>query len=360
MSKSDPQSRKRSHDSSTKKSSTSRKTGNTSPYDGDFQQKLEDRGIYSTTYRLPDGSRQPEPRNIEDIRNMLGRPCPSLSPSMFSETAFQDFEDANAKATAEAQVMANVVPLISGPHDGRYKSSGDRPFHNMKKFEASLTAPKPDKFYGASLSQISPRIRNDLGQYIIPSTDSSLPAAPNYFLAAKGASGRPDVAQRQAMYDGAVGARAMLELQNYGNAAPIYDGNAYTIMSVYQPVPGMLVMYAMHPSQPKDAGGEPQYYTTRLDGYWMGGNADGFSAGAAAYRNAREWTKQQRDGFIINANLVAQRGSTGTRSSSRHENSKNLSLLIEEQPSTSETSADELALDHNPVAKRQRRSASPQ
>ena len=60
-----------------------------------------------------------------------------------------------------------------------------------------------------------------------------------------------------------------------------------------------------HPSAPASPGGNPQYYMTQLDTYGMTGNINSFRRGAAAYRNARQWTKEQRDQFIASANAAA-------------------------------------------------------
>ncbi|KAK4941007.1 hypothetical protein LTR66_014851 [Elasticomyces elasticus] len=73
----------------------------------------------------------------------------------------------------------------------------------------------------------------------------SAPVVPNFFTEGKGPKGRTDVAKRQACYDGAIGARAMLHARSYANGgAMVYDGNAYTITSTYHD--GVLRMYTTH------------------------------------------------------------------------------------------------------------------
>ena len=210
-------------------------------------------------------------------------------------------------------------------------------------------------YYGSRLSQIDLRLRDNLRKYIVPSSRASLLVAPNFFREDKGTSRRADVAQRQVILDLAVGARCMLQLQNYSNATPIYDRNVYTIALSYYPSTGTLQVYATHPSQPTSAAGEPQYYMTQLDTYVMTGNINSFRSGAAAYRNAREWTQQQRNCFIANANAVVQRRSTETRSFSRTKNNTIVSSVVADESTSSETSTDELALDYNTAAKRRRR-----
>ena len=314
-----------------------------------------DQGVYPARYRTADGSRPPKPNNISQIRDILGQPRPSLSPSRFSDTAFEDFQDANEQAGSESRVMATVVPVIAGSKDRNYNIAGDIPFNNMKKFHPNITTPKPDLYYGASASEIDTRVQDDIGEYIIPSTNKKHPVVPNYSLAGKAKSGNADVAQRQGMYDGGVGARSMHKLQNYGNTTPVYDGNAYTLSSTYHD--GQMKMYATHPAPPARRGGNLRYYTTQLDTYGMTGNINSFRSGATAYRNAREWTKEQRDRFISDANTVAQRQSTETRSFDENEDT-DVSSDAEEESDNSETSADELALDHDSFVKRPRRKAA--
>jgi len=48
------------------------------------------------------------------------------------------------------------------------------------------------------------------------------------------------------MHNGAYGARAMHSLQNYGNASPLYDDNAYAVGATYHD--GQLKIYATHPA----------------------------------------------------------------------------------------------------------------
>ena len=112
-----------------------------SPYDGESEQKMIDSGTYPDGYPPIEGTRPPKPNYIKDMREMLSRPRLSLSPSIFSVNAFQDCQDCSRQAKAESQVMTNVVSVISGSKDVRYKISGDKTFLNIKKFDPSITAP---------------------------------------------------------------------------------------------------------------------------------------------------------------------------------------------------------------------------
>lgn len=358
MSQSSSRSLKRPSISGTARSNTSgqNKTTSTTPYSREFEQKLIDRGIYPDGYRQPNGSRPPKPENINEIREVLARPRASLSPSAFSETAFEDFQDSNCQAKAESKAMANVIPVIAGSKDKQYESMGDILFNHLKPIDPDLSSPKPDIYYGAKPAQIEPRVRRDLGRYVIPSNRTNLPAAPNFFLEGKSASGRPDVAQNQALYDGVIGARGIFEIQNYGKPTRVYDGNAYTMAATYSD--GQLKMYATHPRQSTSAADEPEYYMTQLRAYAMTDTSDSFRQGAAAFRNARELMEEQRNRFIADANAVAQSMSVDTASLSSQRRTSILSSVVEDKFTASDTSTDELALDHNVISKRQRRLTS--
>jgi hypothetical protein len=266
---------------------------------------LIDVGVYPDGHRTKDGGRPPKPGNIDELRERLSRSRASLSPTAFPESAFEDFQDLNRRAKSEAKAMSRLVPTITGAADNECESEENVQFTNLEKFDNNLKAPNPDIYYGTRPIHLNERIRADLDAYLVPSTRTNLPVAPSFFLECKSTSGRFDVAQRQAMYDGAVGARAILKLQNYGDATVSYDGNAYSLTAVYHAGMGSLVMYATHPSQTTSAGGA-EYYMTRLRGYDMASDSNGFRSGATAFRNARDLSQEFRDRFIAKANDVAQ------------------------------------------------------
>ncbi|KAK5009448.1 hypothetical protein LTR28_001018 [Elasticomyces elasticus] len=264
-----------------------------------------DGGAYPDGYEGANGTPAPTPNNMEEILRSLGQQRESLSPSQFSEGAFADFKRANRLAKGEAAAMAEVIPVIAGQRDRQYRPARDVLYTNADPVVPGVSRPQPDVYYGAPPSQIDSHVRRDLVGQIVPSRRTDLPAAPNFSFEGKGASGRPDVAQRQAMNNGAYGARGMLGLQNYGNTSPMYDGNAYTVGATYHPGTGTMQMYATHPVPAAAQPGGTEYYMTQIGAYAMTHSSNTFREGAAAYRNVREWTQEQRDLFIANANANA-------------------------------------------------------
>ena len=364
-------------------------TESSGPYSRNFQQKLIDGGIYPDEYEYPDGRVPSEPDNLEEINQRLAQPRPSLSPSHFSNEKFKEFKRAAAHVSKENKATKTVIPIIEGKITDDKCVEGEVLFTNLKSLTNDmLTAAKPDLYYGARPEQLDRRVRDELSGHIIPSTQDDLPIAPNFFLAAKGPDGTAAVARRQACYDGALGARGIHSLQSYGEDEPVHDNNAYAISSIYSD--GQLKMYTSHPTQPTSPKGRPEYFMTQLNTWGMTGNLDTFRQGATAYRNARDWTKEQRDKAIRRANERANDSQVGTLaadasfggvSSFTTEASLDEAYTIEalsQESQTSlnegsditadlqdpETSTDELASDYKVPAKRSsrhsRRSHGPQ
>ncbi|KAM3502142.1 hypothetical protein MY11210_009160 [Beauveria gryllotalpidicola] len=151
---------------------------------------------------------------------------------------------------------------------------------------------------------------------ITPTSHARAPSVPNLFVEAKAPRGGADVAKRQACLDGAIGARAMHSLQNYGEDEQVYDGNARTFSSTYHAGTGTLQLYAHHVTGPRAEEDRPEYHMTQIDSWGMTGNIETFRRGATAFRNSRDLSRRQRETLIEAANarasqvLSAQAGNT--------------------------------------------------
>ena len=354
MNKSTSGTSKRQRDSGLASSGFTTKTGSTGPYDPQFEQLLIDNGVYPDGYRTAGGTKPPKPRNMEDICRRLSQPRPSLSPSRFSEGDFEDFQDKNRGASSEQLVMEDVMPMIRGNTGTKFYHAGNTVFNNLIELAPDIANSKADGYDGAIPSEIDPPVRKDLDGYIVPSTRKDLPAAPNNLTEVKGPAGRSDHLRRQAMYAGATGARGTFKLQNYGNETPVYDGNAYTFVQTYHAGEGSLRVYATHPAQ--STAGQTEYFTTQLESYAMTGNINNFRQGAAAFRNSRDLSKEQRDSFIASANATARARlpTMATPSNNSVSVSPNSSRTYAAS-FESDTSTDELAREDEEPPKRQRK-----
>jgi hypothetical protein len=358
---------KRSSESPSKSTATPNTTStrSTGPYDRAFQQHLIDHQIFPDGYEYPDGRSPPEPKNLDDISDVLAQPRASLSPSRFSNDDFRKFKRADTHASKEREVTTTVIPIIEGNVGDTKCAAGEIPFANLDHLtDGTLVPGNPDLYYGARPEQIDRNIRSKLEGQIVPSTQHDLPVAPNFFLAVKGPDGSLSVAARQASYDGALGARAIHSLQSF-ESEPRYDNNAHTITSLYHG--GQLKMYTSHPIQPSIPGGRPGYVTTQIRTFGLTGDADTFRKGAAAFRNGRDWAKKQRDDAIKQANersiwrtaVASSQGNDSPRPSGTDEASADETIGTSQQTilnfdvnlprPSSDTSEDELSRDFHPL-----------
>jgi hypothetical protein len=161
------------------------------------------------------------------------------------------------------------------------------------------------------------------------------------------------VAKRQAMYDGAVGARAMHKLQNYGADELVYDNMAYSFSSTYQD--GRLQIYSTHPTKPLTPGGQPEYHMTKTKGFDMTSDRETFVKGATAYRDNRDLAMTYRDSFIEQANERARQMPISSSTTTFSDSRASLSPLIV----GSDTSEDELARNEVTPVKRPRPTPMP-
>ncbi|KUI64798.1 hypothetical protein VM1G_00718 [Cytospora mali] len=274
--------------------SATTKTKKTIPaYNRGFEQHLTDNSIHKTWK-----SQKPV---LTETKAALVVSRPSLSPSRFSDGAFETFQKTNAQAKDEDDILADVIPTITGAREANYPYARNTVFGHLDPLtDGTIVPPKPDIYYGAVPEQLNPTIRNELGRYIVPLTAVDKPIAPNFFLEAKGPNGSTAVMMRQARYDGAIGARAIHSLQTYGQEDPVYDGNAYTYSTTYHD--GQLKMYAHYATAPATPDGRPEYHMTQVRSFGMTDTRETFVEGATAFRNARDLAKQHRDTFIQAAN----------------------------------------------------------
>ncbi|KAI8724318.1 hypothetical protein NCS52_00000600 [Fusarium sp. LHS14.1] len=348
--------RKRGSRSPSKANTTT--TRSTGPYDRAFQQHLIDHNIFPDRYEYPDGSVPPEPENIDDICRALEQPRASLSPSLFSQDDFKKFKRTDAHATKESQVATSVMPIIGGDPGDTKCIAGDVPFTNLEHLtDGSLVCAKPDLYYGAQPEQLHPKLRQELNNFVVPSTQSDLPIMPNNFVEIKGPDGSLSVATRQALYDGACGARGYHSVQALGAPELPFDNRAYTLTSTYHG--GQLKMFAHHPIQPLTPGEQPGYVMTQLKAFAMTNDINTFRQGAAAFRNGRDWAKTQRDQAIAQANEKVSGLRIHNARTTPHSGTIEAARDLNEGPSTSvledsDTSADELSLDFERPVKRSR------
>ncbi|KAF9775858.1 hypothetical protein IL306_006018 [Fusarium sp. DS 682] len=316
------------------------KKPSTTPYHPGFAQHLTDHAIYPNWK-----SQRPD---LDDIRAALAGPRrPSLTPSMFSDAAFEAFQESNDCAKDEGDVLADVMPAIIGPRQADHPSSRNTLFGKLKPLtDGSLAQAKPDIYYGAYPEELDVSIRNELAHHIIPSAATDRPIVPNFFIEVKGPAGDLAVAKRQACHEGAIGSRAMHTLQNYKKEKPTYDGKPYTFTSTFHD--GTLEIFAHHVTAPTSSKRQPEYHMTRVDTWGMTNTIDNFIRGATALRNARDLAKKYRDELIQNANARASQIRLATSKEEAPQPHHELSALDQPHESSPEHRVDLQDADSEP------------
>ena len=196
-------------------SSVSSKTKKSSAYDGGFDQHLFDHGIYMDNY-------DQMPSNWAGINNRIVQRRRSLSPSRFSEAAFTSFRQTNKQALTESMVMSAVFSIMAGSSTIPHLT--DLQFGNLKALtDGTITNAKPDWYDGLFPAELNPTVRAGLGPFIVPSTNTAAPCMPKFFMEAKGPNGNTAVCKRQALYDGALGARGVRKLRSYVDPQITHD-----------------------------------------------------------------------------------------------------------------------------------------
>ncbi len=323
-----------------RESGTSSSTRRTSAYDPAFEQHLNDHGIYKN-------NRAQKPSNWAEINERLAQPRPSLSPSQFTEAAFEAFQQTTEDALTENKVMSKVFPIIAGTAD--IPSQENLRFGNLKDLtDGSITKAQPDFYDGACPEDLDKQIREELGPYIVPSTNTTAPCLPNFFTEGKGPNGGTPTCKNQALYDGALGARGVHELRSFVDPETAYDNNAYTVTSTYHGGSGDLTIYTTHPTLCNDDRNLTEYRMTQLNGWKMTGNPDAFRQGATFLRNGRDLAEEERKKLIAAANAKALTAENSGFGSS----TQTFVSLASSEPDhqESETSADELAFGINTIA----------
>lgn len=92
----------------------------------------------------------------------------------------------------------------------------------------------------------------------------------------------------------------MHKLRTHYQEKPSFDNKAYTITSTFHD--GTLKSFTSHPTPPTVPGSRPTYVMSQLNSWAMTGNLETCREGVAAFRNARDWAKEQRGEAIGQAN----------------------------------------------------------
>lgn len=293
----------------------------TTAYTGKLQQHLTDNQIYPEKHMYLNRPPHLLPDNLGNIFRMLSASRSSLHSSSSSKVDFDAFCQANNRATNDQEVLSEVIPLVEGNHS-HLDEYGGYPFRSISQITNKVLRPvKPDRFYGANCDILDRTVCRELSTCIRPAKHKTLPIVlPNFTLEAKGPTGSLIKTDWQTCHHGALGTRAMHSIQNYRQDTPTYDNNAYTISLNYHSRNGALAIFVTHPKEFECASGRRQGHVMTIAGHWnLTKNIKTFRKGVMAYRNARDWAREQRDSFISQVNAKAPQTSASLQIDSSNE-----------------------------------------
>lgn len=266
-----------------------------------FQQHMIDHRIFPDGYVFPDGHPVPQPSNFIEITDIIEQ---ANHPSTFTAADHKKLIQEIKSAKNEARIAKYILPIIEGDSDRRL--CGEQViFQNLRPLtDGALAIATPDLFYGAIPELLDRRIRDLLGEWIMPSTQEDLPLLPNFFLTAKASNAVSVVADRQALYNAALGERGIIKLRRflYGeDEKQVYDNAAHTITCIY--FRGVIEFYAIHVPRPSDdPAHEAAFVMTRVGRALLDGRLAHAQEAILGFRSLRDWSAKQRDGLIRLAN----------------------------------------------------------
>ena len=149
--------------------------------------------------------------------------------------------------------------------------------------DVEIITPQPDFYDGLRFDSENILIYQELGELIVRAQD--VPILPNFFAEAKAPKGIPDIATRQALYDGAFGARGIHHIRSITTDNEL-DGKACTFSATY--ASGMLQLFAHFITQPKGPHTALHYHMSNLGAWCLCGSIREFRAGVTAFRNLRD------------------------------------------------------------------------
>lgn len=288
---------------------------NSSAFDAVFRQHLVDYGIHPSSDSMNSSHGTDHvPDNWDELQHMIAKPRPSLSPSQFSDGAFETIY--NATMTSEYSTKT-IFPMIKGDSD--IPSAARLTFDNLLPLtDGTILDARPDFYDGAHPTQTDGQLQEELGPYIIPTTQQQAPTLPNFFAKIQGSNVETAKSSLEACYNGVMGARGIQKIRLFGaddDELP-EDEKAYTFSSIYSN--GMLSISAIYPTPSTSEPDDPDYRIVQLDCWALEDSREDFVAGAGALRNARDWAQAQRDRFIAAANArlpaISEQTSPGSSS----------------------------------------------
>lgn len=274
-----------------------------SVYDPDFKQHLIDYDVYSHEYNYNDDDDSVYLNNWEKMNERLMQSQPSLLPLCFSCEVFQKFEKMNMQALTENKVMSKVFSIIIDTVNVSLQKN--LWFENLKDLTDDFIIKAQLNFYDeAHLKELNKQIWEELRPYIMSLTNTVALCLLNFFMKSKGFNDDTLTCKNQALYDDALSAWGIYELQSYIDLKTAHDNKAYIITLTYH-LSGLLIMYTTYAVTFKNSKHQIEYHMTQLNSFAMINNSNTFWQKATFLRNDQDLTEEDQKKLIITVNTKA-------------------------------------------------------
>ena len=266
-----------------------------SAYDQVFDNILLEKGIFQDS-RI-------KPRNFDQLQIMLDQPRQKLR---ISKSRFDAFRVASSRITNEASTRSVFLPYFLEKCVIRCRE--EIMFWVEHLLPPTVRRCKPDYCDGADPKDLDRNVLRTFRNSIISSNGTTRTALANLFIEIKGPGGTEIVAQRQAAYGGAIGARGIHRLRSYIYSDAPNDCIAHTIAATYTIADGhgKLTLYAVYGCASQDRKDDVDYHMVQLRSLIVTDSLEAFRQGIHAMQNAREWADEQRKRLIRKANAKAK------------------------------------------------------
>lgn len=154
----------------------------------------------------------------------------------------------------------------------------------------ALAKGTPNCCYGALFERLDKRIQMELGSQIMLAKQPCDPIAPNFFLELKGPSGYEELAQRQALYYGALGDRGQIALRSCGRDKLVLDDLAHTISCTLRN--GFLSFFSIHAARSRTLERQVDYFINAIDAFILHMDYRRFKKAVSAYQSCRNMLKE--------------------------------------------------------------------
>ena len=259
------------------KSGKEDETTKTGPYDNNFVNLMKERFINEPNYKT-------RPKNHEELTEAIEGQRNPRPVSEVTEEDLDELREAIRKSKSEGGVDKGAFSQIEG--SSGYDTAYSQLCTNWTKLlaDADLKLAKPDIMDGLEVSPEIGFLRQYLDTYIVPAEKA--PTLPNFFFELKGPMGVTEIATRQALHDGSLGARGIHYTRICaGERSSDMDGKACTFSGIF--ASGQLTLYAHFIDQPNKPKGVLKYYMYPLGSWIPDSGLEQYRQAVTAFRGLR-------------------------------------------------------------------------